>query len=302
MYRWAEWKPAILPQNALSEIEWVDILWTENRLTMNIPVYVDNIPKPFYMQFDLGKPCSNLLNISTFFPQLKAKEGGRNSTYYKDIHLSVGKNIRYQAEKMPIKEYGGRIDSLIENDSTYENKIGDIGYDFIKNRVLIIDFIHSKIGLAENLPEYFAQNTHFVQADLQNSAAYIPISVGGITKNIRYDNGSSMFSLIANRKDWEKWTIQTEHSDTTWAQAWGKRYYALNKKAAVKIEICGKDYSNQNIWTIERYNTVIHGMLRFYDTYLGGIYSGIVGNEYFRNEIIILDTKNNLFGIFKIEN
>ncbi len=285
--------------NELRSIHWIPVEWDSSELsdrsTMMLQVYIDTISTPFLFQFDLGSSFSNVFRLSKFFPYLKRKEehnalklDGNATDAYVDLPIRLGDSLRYIGAKIPIYEYD-TLDTLPIEDGYYNSKVGDLGYDLIEDRILIIDFIHSRVAILDSLPPSLgASIEYFDSALVSNDPIFLPIEINGKKKLMEYDNGSSAFTVISDTIAWNQWRDHNAPIDTLSGWSWGQPVHFLKSKAGVPIRFMNKDCSHQPVWAEERQKPASYTEA----------FAGAIGNEYFRNEIILFDTKHNRFGRF----
>ncbi len=89
--------------------------------------------------------------------------------------------------------------------------------------------------------------------------------------------------------------------DTLPLSAWGWEGHALRAAAGVPVSLLGRDVSALPIWTSTLDASATSGGLlrsiqRFTDTYFAATFAGRLGNEYFRDDVLVFDTRRNRFG------
>lgn len=292
---------SIVSTHYTDSIEWIPIQWesdeTSDRAAMYLPVYLDTISKPLLFQFDLGSPYSLCYNVSNVFPALKIAEqqkalktgDGQWLNAYSNISLRLGTKGCYNATLLPI--FAQVVyDSIAEKDSQYIDKIGTLGYDAIEGRILIIDFIHSRVAITDSLPVSMVSKLHVIPGALvSNDPIYLPIQIGSERKLMRYDNGSSAFTIITDTILWNKWRNPTIEIDTFEGNSWGKAIDLLRSPSLVPIHFLDIQFTRPPIWSRRDYNPQSYKE----------VFNGDIGNEFFRNQIVVFDTKHNVFGILK---
>jgi hypothetical protein len=307
-----EFTPSIVPVSHPSTFQWIPVMWASDtlsdRMAMFLPVYIDTIGKPFWMQFDLGTPITDLMNLSDRFPNLKRRESVLSKVMnhqntplnYADFPLRIGESLVYHAVDIPVYDQL-RIDTLVETDSMYDTKIGNLGYDLIAGRILILDFIHSRIAVTDTLPEEYRKKIEYFDGGrLDRFPIYLPIEIDGSLRLMQYDNGSSAFTIWTSSDRWNAWRCSTCKVDTFTGSSWGEEEFYCRSIPGVPIEFMGKDVSASPIWMISGHDQKPEGILpavkSFTDRHFGRTFPGSIGNEYFRNEVLVIDAKHNRFG------
>jgi hypothetical protein len=68
----------------------------------------------------------------------------------------------------------------------------------------------------------------------------------------------------------------------------------------VSINVLGEDRSRYPIWTISREQlqppSFLLSIKEFTDNHFGAVCYGSIGNEYFRNDLLVFDARHNRFG------
>lgn len=301
--------PSIVSIKKTRQLQWIPVHWQQDQISdrsaMYLPVYLDTISKPFWMQFDLGSSVTYLYNISGSFPSFKQKEKrlpqkNESSLNYSGFNVRLGDSLLYRAENIPVLSQ--QSESLIETDSMYDTKIGDLGYDFIKNRILVIDYRDSKIAITDTLDKWFEKNINWFTAVLINQMPmYLPVTIGGKTNFMQFDNGSSAFTLWTSTEQWNTWRDRQVKPDTFTGQSWGIKEYYYKGNPSVQIQLLDKNLNSMPIWAVDKgisgKKTFLQTIKAFTDKYFGKVFTGCIGNEYFRDEVIIFDVKHNRLGI-----
>jgi hypothetical protein len=303
--------PSLRAASRENEIDWIPVHWAANdfsdRAAMYVPVWLDTIRKPFWMQFDLGTPYSDLYPISHYFPYLKEKElvlerlsfHQRQPVYYTGISLNIGRKLPYRVTAIPIYD---RLtaDSLVEKPEGYETKIGNLGYDLIRGRILILDFKNSQIAITDSLPGDW-QIDYFSKGNINQFPIFLPVTIDGREKLMQYDNGASAFTIISTEDQWNQWRDHRRQPDTFAGTSWGRKELYFRSAPAVSIRIAGRDVSPLPVWGMNRRRPAPKNLLQYLkkitDEKFGKTFPATLGNAYFRNEVLVLDTKHNRAGI-----
>ncbi|HVZ42028.1 MAG TPA: hypothetical protein VHI13_22305 [Candidatus Kapabacteria bacterium] len=308
---------SIVPQAITNEIEWIPVTWIRDsisdRSAMFLPIRIDTITKPFFAQFDLGTPVTDFMDITQRFACLKKHlctldhmlryqsrpEGLAGIT----IGIGYGSRTRYVARHIPIYDRI-QMDSLEENDTMYTTKVGNIGYDFIDGRILVMDFAHSRIAVTDTLRGELAARVRYIGGALVHQfPIYLPITINGSERLIKYDNGSSAFTLLLPRQQWEGWRQAGGRVDTFPGSAWGRPMELLRSNSGVRIAMLGRDRTMLPIWTSTadepEGGSFLRSVKAWTDGLFANVYPGWMGNEYFRNDVLVFDARHNRLGVIE---
>ncbi|RZJ82804.1 MAG: hypothetical protein EOO20_23940 [Chryseobacterium sp.] len=266
---------------------------------MVIPVKIDNIPANFNMQFDLGAVRTVIYGNSIqpyldTYPELKNKIDnskafliqGENHPMFTNITLKAGSTTFNGIEIGYYKNFGNKIsqESML---SDTEKHIGTIGPDLFQNKILIIDYQKNRIGICEEIPKQYKSAT-FQPFKSNDGRPKIPLTIGGETKYVMFDTGSSLFTLTATKKD-ALAIADPKIVDSLKVSSWGKMltYYGVKTKKPIMFG-----------------NKILNGSTVYYDEQetFQGFYNfaeiwGLTGNIFFLKNTVIIDYKNKIFGV-----
>ncbi|MDN5286730.1 MAG: hypothetical protein JWR38_3004 [Mucilaginibacter sp.] len=289
------------------DLKWIPFKWRADsisgryfdKLSMNIPVKIDNIPASFNMQFDLGAVTTVIYGNSIQpyldkYPALKNKIDtskkfiiqGEKDPMFTNMELEIGNTSFKNIAIGYFKTFGSKIDpdSIL---SASEKHIGTIGPDLFQNKVLIIDYPKNRIGVCQDLPKQYKTAT-FQSFRMDHGRIKIPFSINGKIQYLLFDTGSSIFTLMTTKEEALK-TADPKIADSLIISSWGKHltYYGLKTNQAIKFG-----------------NKVLNGSLVYYDEketfasfYKSENIWGLTGNAYFLKNTVIIDYKNKLFGV-----
>lgn len=260
---------------------------------MYLPVYIDSINKEFKMQFDLG------LNVSAIY------ENPLNTIISKHPYLKdkvkIGKDYEVIMVKTKIDNYKSSVDSLFvfkeygeRTDYNKLSKIGSIGANELEDKILLIDFKNTTLTILNDSTELVKIDYDFVPLEYKQGKIFIPLSINGKTHNYIYDTGASIFPIATIDKDFfttvNKKAIKL---DTVKLNSWGKQATFIKSKIEVPIQMEKMDLSvkNKSIFYTEE-QKIIETF-----NYIG--VKGLVGNDFFIDNVIVIDLINNKFGIRK---
>jgi hypothetical protein len=289
------------------KINWIPFDWVGDsvsgkyfdKLAITIPVSIENLPHKFNMQLDLGAVNTNFYgnSLKPYLDKYSSLQSKLDTTLtfrmqsqtnymFRDVNLILGKVSFGKRNIGHFKNFG----DVVSKDSIFtdsEKNIGTIAPDLFANQILIIDYKNKRICVVNKLPAQFTQAS-FQKFKIKEGRIKIPIVINDKEEDVMFDTGSSIFSLITTKENAQK--ISNKNiSDSLKISSWGD-YYMV--------------YGEKTIRTIKYGKMVLQPTLVYYDEQKGSekFYSeekiwGITGNAYFLDKIVIIDYKNQLFGI-----
>lgn len=281
-------------------IKYSPILWKSDSIGDNfiektalyIPVKLNGINKEVHMQFDIGSPTTILYgNTLEAFAENNPSINGKivkiedQRTYFHGARLVLNNNIALTAKKLPVIKYGS---DFID---TSFSVIGSTGYDFIGDNILVLDFKTDKYALTDSLNRDLRKKVKYIDnPDLEKFPVILPFRFGNKKIRLMYDSGSSLFPVLTGTNRLNKLSRAT-NIDTTFfgsLNSWGNQQKFYRIKDAKRIY-----FNEQNLGNIDVYGCEDLNKLKLTGRYL----YGITGNRLFEDKTIIIDRKNNKFGI-----
>ncbi|WP_316819228.1 hypothetical protein, partial [Pedobacter nyackensis] len=248
-------------------------------------------PRIFYMQFDLGAPYSLLY---------KNKIEAIRRKYPKSIPPS---EVDGKLQNFPFK--AGRTAILAKEiivkqfDSTavdWKDKnnieiIGTIGADLIDDKVAIIDYPHGKLTISKRIPEKIIAHISLTKFIYSNRSVLFPAKVMGKQTILYFDTGASMFELLTNKETCNQLAKPNAELIQYTVKSWDKFMTANTLASNGTVELA-------NTTIPLRFTTFMEGISDTQIEHMSkmGI-SGMVGNKLFLNHILVIDTKNQKFGL-----
>lgn len=261
-----------------------------------IPVKLNNIEHPFLMQFDLGSPSTVLYGktlqaLKAQYPQNKIQINQQKKRHFaENIELNLNaKQIQLKPKMLILPNMG---DTILQKANTI---IGTLGYDFIKGKIMTIDYPNQTILLSDTLASTTNQQVSYLKASTRYFPVIVTVTVDNKDRKMMFDTGSSAFDIITTHKKFKQ--VEAAEKNLTdslcCVQAWGKKYRLFSKKLKQPILIGMDTLRDQTLFTTER--ETFKADIGFA---MIGIY-GITGNSLVWNKKIIIDTKNNHFMVIK---
>ena len=171
------------------------------------------------------------------------------------------------------------------------DSIGTIGVNLFKEKILIIDYPSQQIALLDSIPLQYKKLDTYIDISLdRRGRIHLPININGISKNVLFDTGSSMFPLMTSSDNWQKYTNGIKQ-DSVLTSTWGNYYYtyAANSK---NVSIGNRALSDKRVFDAPYLN----------DFFEQENIWGIMGNAHFFEDLVVIDFKNLKFGWIKNSN
>jgi len=295
-------------ENKSNSISWIRFYWEGDtiggkyyeKLAMFVPFRIEGIPYKFTSQLDFGAP-STMVYGNTFMPVLKnfpniarkldtlkkkyviqGKEMGgfNNISFYLDTVLFKNQKIAL------FKNYGDTMSSNnLKKDTVLH--IGTIGSNLFKGKILAIDFLNKKFAVFDSLPEHTEDN--LTDIIIKNGRIKVPIIINSEKVYVLYDTGSSFASLYLSTKNWNKYRDTTSTLDSIMITAWGTKYPLFISKTNIEIKIGNIVFRPKTI--------MANNLAPYYNFYKKEKIIGLMGNQLFYDKILLIDFKNNKFGL-----
>ncbi len=261
-----------------------------------VPVYINGINKKLYMQFDLGAEISILYEntLKKLYKEqnleLDTLNSKKGNLYIKNVELTINKNVKITADKFYVWRNMGST-----NLDTSPTIVGTLGYDIIGDNILILDFKGNRYALTNKIPESMKDKTQFIDnPDLNKFPIILPFKLGKKKIRLMYDSGASMFPILTGTRRLKKLSENGVIDNIGYVDSWGKKI-RIYKQQELKPAIGNLYIGNIDLGKIDIYGVNMYNKL----SYAGDYLFGITGNVLFENKIIIIDRKDNRFGIIE---
>ena len=289
------------------EISWIKFEWFGDSMGkkyyekagMHVPAKINGLPYDVTFQFDLGdhhtEIYENSLNdIYAVNPTIKNKvkrlrslfQFWNNNKSYKDINIEAGDYIFKSPNCYVRRNFGDRLNKelILLNRPLH---IGSIGVDLFQNKVLIIDYPAKRFCIADAVLDGY--NVNMVPIKLNPAGmVLLPMKLNGKTYDCQFDNGSSIFPLIASSTRITDFSKEADN-DTIPTRSWGVIHNMTGRKIAGPVEIAGQKFNDVEIYADHRKASQEKALND--PSYL------VAGNALFWDKTIIIDFKRKLFGV-----
>jgi len=285
-------------QKSSQNLEWIPFVWESGsdwgkyieKMAINIPVTIDELPYKFTMQLDLGTYTTGFYihSLKPFLEKYPSLKNKLDTSKYRvqSVNLQLGKVVFRDIDVGLYDE--GTEHSLDSINFETEIHIGAVGADFVQNKVVIIDYKLSRFAIVDILPTEY-QNVSFEKFKIDRGLIKIPFRINGNMEYLLFDTGGSYFSMATTKQN-ALAIGGTEIVDSLMAKTWGNNYIIFFGLEIVSPIMFGsKTLENSIVYYTEGKG--------FDDLYESLNIWGLAGNGYFLNDVIIIDYKNNRFGV-----
>jgi len=295
--------------NSSQNLKWVSFIWSSDSLSgryfekasMKIPVTIEELPYKFIMQFDLGAHATCLYEapLKPFLDKYTSLSNKLDTTkiiyingeqpMFTGINIRLGKVAFDSIDVGLYRNIGWKINiiNIDSIDSEKEIHIGTIGADLFQNRVLIIDYKLNRLAVTDTLPPEY-QIASFENFKIDDGRIKIPLKINGEVEYLMFDTGSSLFSLLTLERSALK-IGGAEIVDSFTAYSWGTPINFYGLKTVAPVMFGEKVMDNSIVYYDDDKNSENFNERE-------NIW-GITGNAYFLNNVVIIDYKNNRFGV-----
>lgn len=273
----------------------IPITWIENEVSpiaaMLLPVKIEGIATPFYMQFDTGSTSTifyknAIESIAEKFPTKISKIDRINNNIKLDFR--IGK-ITVSSNTFLVINHGNKIKW---NDTKFPKIIGTIGTDFLEKKIAVLNFKENYCLFGTSYPSKRIENS-LTSFEFKKRKILLPVVINGENYNLLYDSGTSAFELITSKKIWNELSIKNEEIKINKGNSWGNilKTYSTASDKNIKFENIAIDLNE--VTYIEGTSFVQNTLMK-----LSGM-GGMIGNKVIKDKVLILDCKNQKFGIFE---
>lgn len=236
------------PAQPLDGSSWVCFQYNNaGKGVMYMPVRFDGWDQSLLMQVDLGAPRTMLyeqplqqINTRLNPPIEPAGQHLIMPTISVDtvrVHGWLG-NTRLENARLTLKKnYGDKLGLL------NHPKIGTVGLDIFKDKVLVIDFPRQWLAIfeeSEEVPQKLMEQATWVHARIEEDKFIFPVRVNGIEMEVFYDTGGGRTPFKTTYDTWKELTgRQGDEKDniTFESRSWGKDVKNIGAPALGNLEI-----------------------------------------------------------------
>jgi len=298
-----------------SRLHWIKFNWVGDSLgtkyfdkaAIILPIRINGLPfNNLSAQFDLGADQTilygkSLMALTGKYPTLLKKidttknpfdfEGNYKGRYIKNAAFKLDGTLFARRQVAYIYNYGDVVP--IEPAKTAgPNMVGTVGADLFQNKILVIDYPNRRLCVLENLPTEMTKKASFVPFKVRKGRIKLPFTFGGKEHDVMFDTGASVSPIYTAEDNLIYFTRPGQPViDSLVASSWGKAITDHAKMITEEVKL-GKTKMPP---ALVYYRSASDSSMKKFLNEENVV--GLTGNVYFLNNIIIIDYKNNRFGV-----
>jgi len=289
------WNDIEIKEFSWQPFEWRDYVLGEtyyDKAAIFVPIQLEQSDREFWLQLDTAA-TSVFYETTIDSLDLYCKTFSKNAK--NDAIIFDGKIAGYDTKNAifaTMKNYGQTVTAEDE-----DVRIGTLGMDFFKDRILVLDFPNNRLAIANSssqLPAEIVEEVTFSKSEMVRHLFVVNTMVGETPLKIAYDTGSSIFPLHVNQDLWQQFTgREGKETDNIFieAPAWGNYITLVGAPSKEEMIISDFDLGKPMIFYSEKTP----------DPYKGSGLDGLMGNApFFEDYIVILDGIEHRFGLVKV--
>lgn len=285
----------------VENLEWITFNWVGDsvfgayfdKLAMNIPVSIDDLPYRFYMQLDLGVRYSKI-NKNSIAPYLIKHTELEEKRQMIFDGVYVFKSLLLKLDQVSfgltdLKQYDPQKEVVSDSiDPNFEKRIGTLGTDLFSDKVLIIDYRNQRLAVVEEVPTQYADLNYKSYKRTKDGRVKFPFLINGKKEYLLFDTGSSMFPLLTSEARARE-ISNSEIVDSVAGYSWKDYIVLYGRKVSSEIKLNGEKLQPAKVYYEK-------------DHYFDNAYKrdkvwGITGNKYFLDKILIIDYRKRKFTV-----
>jgi len=288
--------------NNSGKLPWISFYWQgdsvgkrwQSEYAMMVPAGIEGVSQRFCFQFDIGADISRF-SYNAIRPYVQsypafakhysgARSVGDSIFYFKDLSITLD-SVGFSSPAIYImKDYGDEpVAGIAKASDTV--RVGSIGADICKGKVLIIDYPGKRLCIVDSVPK--AYQARFADISLDGSGRpVLSMEYGAKTYKVLFDCGSSMFPLLTKQRIVPAFSTAPVN-DTVQVSAWGKMVEMLGRPMKDSFTLADHNFGNIEVYTSREYT----------QENIPPACDAITGNSLFLDKVIVIDFKNMKFGI-----
>ena len=217
-------------------ITWTPFQWvsatiagrTFDKAALLVPITADTLGGTYWLQLDTGADSDVWLYTAPLAQLLRRHGAARDTTTW--FEIPQGRIGAY-----PLREHAVNIRRVqgdtVRADNPYP-KIGTLGLNFFRSRVLLLDFPGQRFAILDSaaaIPHWIEEQASWVVVDYRNDKVFLPLTLAGIRyDDFFYDSGASLFPVSTTKEIWQRatgrrgdepdnvvWTVSSFGQDVT---------------------------------------------------------------------------------------
>lgn len=288
-----------------TDLPWISFSWKDdsinNRLiektAILVPVRIGDLPQQFEAQLDLGA-ITTMVYENSIMPYIQGNDGikqlidttqlieykGRKSPMIRGLGIILDTVSFSQKDILLFKNYGRKTIS------GERPRIGTLAADLFNDGVLIIDYSNKRFCKLLELPVTMEKQFDFVDIEYipERNWIFLPLNIGDSQKKVLFDTGSSLFPLLTSFNNADKIANLTQPVDTLSVGGWGKRIEVYGYEPKERVSLGKIVFPPLTVYASDYLKE---------ETEKSNSFWGVVGNRYFLDRVVVIDYRNNRFGV-----
>jgi hypothetical protein len=270
-----------------------------DKVAMLVPAKVNDLKASFTLQFDLGSNGTTIYGntIKNYYSDSVLKNllhGSQKSFNDGGITNYMTKSFALHLNKLSVTDisYMDNYGEAIPVDSLYtqtEKHVGTLGANVFKNKILIIDYPNRRMCVLDSTDSYWEKKSTFVDALSNKGRLHIPLTIKGKVYWVLFDTGASLFPINTHKELWNDIVDHTAPVDTIVANSWGEKVGFYGAPIKEQVYLGKRLLAPSKAWYNENKRLLAFNKSEKIE--------GTTGNAYFFNNTVILDFRNNRFGV-----
>lgn len=259
---------------------------------MLVPVSVPGCPRTCYFQFDTGAPSSLLYAKSVAALQARYPATVRSLPLQGDtVHNAQFGLGRAQLQVRRFRVLGGGMAPVPADNSAKPFILGTLGADVLDGRVLVIDYVRQRFDLYAQLPDSLARRAAFVPLAFTSRRVLLTAGLQGKSEQLLFDSGSSAFALLTSQAIWKTLALPAAPTQVAPVNSMGRTLTTYTVATGAALQLGTQRVPLRTVTYIEGTSLMESLLMRF-----SGM-GGMLGNEPFSQQTVILDAAGQRFGI-----
>lgn len=272
------------------------------KVAMSIPLTIENLPYSFCGQFDLAATRTMIYGnsfkaYSKMYPEVLQKLDSTAAPHYvngmkgntlKNLNIKLHKTSFTKRDIVLLPNFGDEIPA--DSVQTKSQKLmGTIAPDLFQGKILVIDFLQNRLTTFDKLPRKYSK-ANFVNTLSRKGRIKIPVEIDNNTHYLMFDTGNCLSDMLLDKESINILADRAEPAEEFLnGSTWGQDIAYYSKKVRVPIQFNGQ---NLNIKLAQFSNLDSDVQFNKEEKILG-----LVGPLLFANKVVIIDYKNNRFGL-----
>lgn len=291
------------PAPARDEVAWARLRWvsatiggtTFDKAALYLPLTADTLGGTYWLQLDTGADSDVWLYTAPMDQLLRRHGAVRDTTTWFEIPAGKIGTYPLRSHAVNIRRFAG---DTVRADNPLP-KIGTLGLNFFRNRVLLLDFPAERFAILDSaaaIPEWIEERASWVDVDYRNDKMFIPLTLAGTTyEDFFYDSGASLFPVSTSKPIWQRATGRTGDEPDNIAltvRSFGEDVTLIGAPARGRVAVGEAALERPSVYFMAE------GPERLRMENFGFRTSGIIGNAlYSERYLVVIDLPRRRFGL-----